>query len=134
MNYEPLVCFSAIQRIEGYDRMIVKWWWLGLPILALMVMLALWKLTVLTILWWQKPRSNPSSLFRQLVRLHGLNANEKSLLSGLAKKLPSGLSAAILFADPSCWAWKKVEDPNNLELLEKLYAKIFGFPRDSQTS
>ena len=134
MNYETLVCLSAIQRIEGYDRTIVKWWWLVLPILALMVMLALWKMTVLTILWWQKPRSNPTGLFRQLVRLHQLNAKEKLLLSRLAQKLPNGRSAAILFADPSSWTWKQVEDPNHIELLEKLYAKIFGFPRDGQRS
>jgi hypothetical protein len=25
---------AAILRIEGYDRLIVKWWWIGLPIIA----------------------------------------------------------------------------------------------------
>lgn len=134
MKHDLLVCISAIQRIEGYDRLIVKWWWLSLPVLALMVLLAIWRLTLLTVLWWQKPRSNPNGLFRQLARIHRLSAKEKSLISGLAQKLPIGMSAAILFADPSCWAWKQVEDPSNLEKLEKLYAKIFGFPRDSQRS
>ncbi len=134
MKHDFLVCIAAIQRIEGYDRLIVKWWWLSLPVLALMVLLAVWRLTLITVLWWQKPRSNPNGLFRQLVRLHRLSAKEKSLISGLAQNLPKGLSAAILFADPSCWAWKQVEDPSNLEMLEKLYAKIFGFPRVSQRS
>ena len=134
MKHEFSVCFAAIQRIEGYDRLIVKWWWLSLPVLALMVLLAVWRLTLITVLWLQKPRSNPNRLFRQLVRLHRLNIKESSLISRLAQKLPNGLSAAILFADPSCWAWKQVEDPSNVEMLEKLYAKIFGFPRDSLRS
>ena len=123
-------CFSAIQRIEGYDRLIVKWWWGVLAIITLMSLLASWRLTVQIILWWQKPTTSPKSLFKQLVRLHRLNAEEKSLISGLVPKLPSGVPVAILFVDPSSWAWKQVQDPNALESLEKLYAKIFGFPRD----
>lgn len=124
------VCFSAIQRIEGYDRLIVKWWWGVLAIIVLMILLAGWRLTVQFILWCQKPITSPKSLFKQLVRLHRLSAEEKSLISGLAPKLPKGVPVAILFVDPSSWAWKQVHDPNALELLEKLYAKIFGFPRD----
>ena len=124
------VCFSAIQRIEGYDRLIVKWWWGVLGIIALMILLASWRLAVQFILWCQKPITSPKSLFKQLVRLHRLSAEEKSLISGLAPKLPKGVPVAILFVDPSSWAWKQVQDPNALELLEKLYAKIFGFPRD----
>ena len=124
------VCFSAIQRIEGYDRLIVKWWWGVLAIIVLMILLVGWRLTVQFILWCQKPITSPKSLFKQLVRLHRLSAEEKSLISGLAPQLPKGVPVAILFVDPSSWAWKQVQDPNALELLEKLYAKIFGFPRD----
>ena len=124
------VCFSAIQRIEGYDRLIVKWWWGVLAIIVLMILLAGWRLTVQFILWCQKPITSPKSLFKQLVRLHRLSAEEKSLISWLAPKLPKGVPVAILFVDPSSWAWKQVQDPNALELLENLYAKIFGFPRD----
>ncbi len=130
MNDEIPVCLSAILRIEGYDRLIVKWWWLGLAIIALMVLLASWRLSVQIILWWKKPRSNPRALFRQLVRVHRLNAKEKALIYGLATKLPRGVPAAILFADPSSWAWNQIKEPMLLDSMEKLYAKIFGFPRD----
>ncbi len=130
MNNEFPGYLSAIQRIEGYDRLIVKWWWAGLAIIALMVLLACWRLTVQLILWWQKPKSNPKGLFKQLARLHRLNNEEKTLISSLSPKLPNGVPSAILFVDPSSWAWKQVQDPNHLESLERLYAKIFGFPRD----
>lgn len=130
MNHEFFVCLSSIQRIEGYDRLIVKWWWGGLAIIAMMVLLACWRLTVQIVLLCQKPRSRPNSLFKELIRLHRLSAKEKSLISGLVARLPAGVPAAILFVDPSCWARKQEGDPVIAELEEKLYAKIFGFPRD----
>ena len=130
MVYPFPVCFTAIQRIEGYDRLIVKWWWGVLAIIALMILLASWRLTVQFILWCQKPKTSPTSLFKQLVRIHRLSAQEKALISGLVPKLPTGVPIAILFVDPSSWAWKQVQDPIAVESLEKLYAKIFGFPRD----
>lgn len=124
------ICFSAIQRIEGYDRLIVKWSWGVLAIIAFMILLASWRLSVQFIRWWQKPTTSPKSLFKQLVRLHRLSAKEKVLISELAPKLPLGVPVSILFVDPSSWAWKQMQDPNAIEMLEKLYVKIFGFPRD----
>ena len=134
MNNEIPICLFAILRIEGYDRLIVKWWWLGLAIIALMVLLACWRLTVQLILWWKKPRSRPGSLFRQLARVHRLNAREKALIFRLAPQLPRGVPAAILFADPSSWTWNQIKEPTALDSLEKLYVKIFGFPRDRLVS
>ena len=130
MVYQLPICFSAILRIEGYDRLIAKWWWGVLGIIALMILLASWRLAVQFILWCQKPKMSPKSLFKQLVRLHRLSPQEKMLISDLAPKLPTGVPVSILFVDPSSWDWKQVEDPNSIDLLEKLYAKIFGFPRD----
>ena len=72
----------------------------------------------------------PKSLFKQLSRLHRLSSKEKSVISGLVERLPKGVPAAILFVDPSSWAKKQEEDPAIVELEEKLYTKIFGFPRD----
>ena len=124
------VSISAILRIEGYDHLIVKWWWVGLAIIALMVLLASWRLTVQVILWWNKPRSKPRGLLRQLVRVHRLNSEERALISRLSPLLPRGVPASILFADPSSWAWNQIKEPTVLDSLEKLYVKIFGFPRD----
>jgi len=128
------VSFSAILRIEGYDRLIVKWWWVGLAIIALMVLLASWRLTVQVILWCNKPRSKPRGLLQQLVRVHRLSVKERALISRLAPLLPRGVPVAILFADPSSWAWNQIKEPTVLDSLEKLYAKIFGFPRDREGS
>ena len=130
MNHDSFVVLSTIQRIDGYDRLIVKWWWGGLAIIALMILLACWRLTVQIVLLCQKPRSRPKSLFKQLIRLHRLSAKEKSLISQLVARLPTGAPASILFVDPSYWARKPAEDPVVVELEEKLYTKIFGFPRD----
>ncbi len=124
------VSFSAILRIEGYDRLIVKWWWVGLAIISLMVLLASWRLTLHAILWWNKPRSKPKGLLRQLVRVHRLSSKERALISRLAPTLPRGVPVAILFADPSSWAWNQIKEPTVLDSMEKLYVKIFGFPRD----
>jgi hypothetical protein len=126
--------FSAILRIEGYDRLIVKWWWVGLAILSLMILLASWRLTVQVILWWEKPRSKPKGLLRQLVRVHRLSSKERALISRLAPLLPRGVPVAILFADPSSWAWNQIKEPTVLDSMEKLYVKIFGFPRDRSGS
>ena len=128
------VSFSAILRIEGYDRLIVKWWWVGLAIISLMVLLASWRLTVQVILWSNKPRSRPRSLLRLLVKAHRLSAKERALISRLAPLLPRGVPVAILFADPSSWAWNQIKEPKVLVSLEKLYVKIFGFPRDRSSS
>ena len=133
--FEPVLfsaIFSAIYRIEGYDRLIIKWWWAVLAIVVLMFLMACWRVLVLIITWFRKPTENPKKLFKTLTRLHRLTAAERALIQGLVPKLPSGIPDAILFADPSSWAWKKVEDPNAIAPLEKLYAKIFGFPRDHQ--
>ena len=124
------VRFTAILRIEGYDRLIVKWWWVGLAIISLMVLLASWRLTLHAILWWNKPRSKPKGLLRQLVRVHRLSSKERALISRLAPTLPRGVPVAILFADPSSWAWNQIKEPTVLDSMEKLYVKIFGFPRD----
>jgi len=132
MIHSFTVFFSAIYRIEGYDRLIVKWRWAVLAIVALMSLLAFWRVLVLTILWLRKPTENPRKLFKTLSRIHGLSSKEQILILGLVSKLPAGTPKAILFADPSTWAWKKVEDTNSIAPLEKLYAKIFGFPRDHQ--
>jgi len=132
MNHSATVLLSAIHRIEGYDRLIVKWWWAVLAIVALMSLLAFWRVLVLTILWLRKPTENPRKLFKALARIHRLSSAERTLILGLLPTLPAGTPEAILFVDPSTWAWKKVEDPNSIVLLEKLYAKIFGFPRDHQ--
>ena len=85
-------CLAEILRIEGYDRLLFQWWWLTLPIIALMVLLACWRLTVQMLLWWQKPRSNPVGLFRQLARVHSLNQQEKVLISRMHQALPKGAS------------------------------------------
>ena len=130
MTLDLFISFSAIQRITGYDNLIFKWWWVFLPIIALMVLLACWRLLVTAILWWRKPRRRPKNLFQQLARLHRLTAKDRSLMARLVSKLPNGIPAAILFADPTTWAWKQESDPKVIESMEKLYAKIFGFPRE----
>ncbi len=132
MEFHTHLCLAEIRRIEGYDRVVVKWWWIVLPVIALMVLLACWRLAVLLVLWWQKPRANPNRLFRQLARIHGLTANERTLVAKLQPVLPSGAPLAVLFADPSSWVWKKIADPKVVEPLEKLYVKIFGFSRDHE--
>jgi hypothetical protein len=130
MAYESIFLLAEILRIEGYDRVTLKWWWFLLPIIALMVLLACWRLTVQLIQIWMRPRANPTGLFRLLAGVHRLNKAERALISKLKCTLPSGAPLALLFADPSCWAWKKITDPRTIEPLEKLYLKIFGFPRD----
>ncbi len=133
MYCSPAWFISAIYRIEGYDRLAIKWWWwAALAVVALMVLLACWRLVVITIMWLQKPTENPKRLYKTLARLHRLTATEKVLLSGLIRKLPTGTPDSILFADPSTWAWQQVEDPNTIAPLEKLYAKIFGFAREDE--
>ena len=132
MNHSATLFFSAIYRIEGYDRLIIKWWWAVPAIVALMSLLAFWRVLVLTILWLRKPTENPRKLFKTLARIHRLSSIERRLILVLVPKLPAGTPIAILFADPSTWAWKKVEDTNSIAPLEKLYVKIFGFPRDHQ--
>ena len=134
MNHSVILFFSTIYRIEGYDRLVFKWWWAVLAIVALMSLLAFWRVLVLTLLWLRKPTENPRKLFKTLARIHGLSTKEQKLILGLVPKLPVGTPKAILFADPSTWAWKQVEDTNSIATLEKLYAKIFGFPRDRQGS
>jgi hypothetical protein len=124
----------AIQRIEGYDRLIFKWWWLIPLVAALIALMTIWRGIVLIALWWKKPRANNGLLFKQLVKLHKLSASEIALFRLLSGKLPSGSSEAILFVDPATWVWKGVEDPKSREMLEKLYAKIFGFPPDHVVS
>jgi hypothetical protein len=124
----------AIQRIEGYDRLIFKWWWI-VPVVAILIaLMTVWRGIVLLGLWWRKPRSNSALLFKQLVKLHKLNATEITVFRLLSSKLPTGSSEAILFVDPAAWAWKGVDDPKSRETLEKLYAKIFGFPPDHVVS
>jgi hypothetical protein len=130
MNLDLSFCFSAIHRITGYDRLILKWWWAFLPIIAFMVLLACWRVLVSFVLWYRKPRSRPKNLFLQLARVHRLTTKEKSLLAGLAAKLPKGMPPAILFADPTTWTWKQDTDPKVMATMEKMYAKIFGFPRE----
>jgi len=132
MGSPSQLLWAEILRIEGYDRVPMKWWWFGLPIIALMVLLASWRMTVQLVQWWLQPRLDPNGLFRQLARLHGLNTKERSLLSELGSTLPSAAPIAVLFADPSSWAWKKVPDQKGIQPLEELYLKIFGFPRDQE--
>ena len=62
MNHSATLFFSAIYRIEGYDRLIIKWWWAVPAIVALMSLLAFWRVLVLTILWLRKPTENPQKL------------------------------------------------------------------------
>ena len=130
MPLDFCIPFSVIYRIEGYYRLIIKWWWVFLPIIALMVLLACWRVLVGVVLWWQKPRCRPKNLFLKLARIHRLNAKEKSLLEGIVAKLPKGIPAAVLFADPTTWTWQQETDPKVIAAMEKLYAKIFGFPRE----
>lgn len=130
MTLDYFSCFSVIQRITGYDRLIIQWWWVFLPIIALMVLLACWRVLVGSVLWWRKPRSRPKNLFLQLTRIHRLSAKERSLLAGIVAKLPKGIPASILFADPTTWSWQQETDPKIIAAMEKLYAKIFGFPRE----
>ncbi|MEQ1824368.1 MAG: hypothetical protein ABL921_00395 [Pirellula sp.] len=120
----------TVQRIEGYDRLIMRWWWFLAILAALMIVLALWKGVVLLLVWWKKPRANPTRLFRQLCRMHELTKNEALLLRSLAKKLPRGTQSSILFVDPLCWNWSQTDKGEQKLTLEKLYAKIFGFPPD----
>jgi hypothetical protein len=125
-----LMFWMALQRIEGYDRLIVRWWWFAVALAALMILLASWKLIVQTLLWWNKPRSNPKRLLQQLSRVHKLTKEELKLFQQLVAKLPSGTHPAILFVDPSSWSWKHVHEMTARQSLEKLYSKIFGFPPD----
>jgi len=132
MTNAVTICLLAIQRIEGYDRLIFKWWWLGLAVVALMILLACWQAILQVVLWWQKPTFNPERLFSRLASLHQLSRQERVLIAGFTTNLKRGLPPAILFADPSSWEWSRIEDPNVIPLLEKLHLKIFGFPRDGK--
>jgi hypothetical protein len=127
----PSLVLLTLQRIEGYDRLILRWWWFAAAIAALMIALAAWKSCFLAIAWWRRPRSNPSRLFQQLSRMHKLTKKETSLLLAHAKKLPELPQSAVLFVDPTCWSWKKVEEESRKQSLANLYAKIFGFPPDT---
>jgi len=130
----PFLHFAAIQRLEGYDRILFQWSWVGWAVATLMVLLASWKLVVISIQWWHKPRSNPLRLLNQLAHAHRLSRVEKALLNEITSSHPSGAQAAILFIDPSAWSWKQIQDPKTLESAKKLYAKIFGFPPDEMLS
>ena len=125
-----MIYWMAILRIEGYDRLIVRWWWLALGLAALMILLALWRLIVQLLFRYTKPRSNPKRLLHQLIRLHGLTHEERILVDEMAPSLPSGTYPAILFVDPGSWSWKRVNDAKSREAMGKMYTKIFGFPPD----
>jgi hypothetical protein len=122
--------WMAVQRIEGYDRLIVRWWWFAAAIATLMIVLALWKLVVVFTVWWNRPRVNPIRLFQQLARLHRLTKQEIKLLRNLSAKLPNEVHAAILYVDPATWCWSQIDETDMRNALEKVYEKIFGFPPD----
>jgi hypothetical protein len=119
---------AAIQRIEGYDRVLFKWWYVALPIAALMIALAIWKATVILVAWVRKPSDCPNKLFRRLAKLHRLNREELELLTVLSETLPSDVPGSVLFVEPTSWAWNQEPIANKVDLGEKLFAKIFGFP------
>jgi hypothetical protein len=121
---------GTVQRIEGYDRLLFQWWWIGLPLAALMILLALWRCCVLMLQWWRKPRLNPIRLYQQLLRIHQLNRSERQQIKELSKRLPMHVQASILFVDPSSWAWPEANAASAIESFEKLFLKIFGFPPD----
>jgi hypothetical protein len=128
MTHMHFSSILAIYRIEGYDRLIFRWWWVVMAIVALMILLATWRATVWFILWWNRPRSNPLQLFKHLSRVHGLNSKEIALFNVLKPKLPQGMPVAVLFVDPATWRFQQVDDEKTRDSLAKLYAKIFGFP------
>jgi hypothetical protein len=130
MPWSTLTFVLVIQRIEGYDRLIVRWWWFPLAIAALMVLLALWKLTINFARYWKTPRSNPKRLFSQLCRVHSLSKAELALFRLLKERLPKEIDAAVLFVDPATWSWENMNQQGFGPSLEKLYVKIFGFPPD----
>lgn len=121
--------WMSVQRIEGYDRIIMRWWWFIALIAALMILLALWKSLTLLIAWFKRPRSNPRRLFSQLVRIHKLNKKEKILLNALRKKLPDAHQHALIFVEPTVWPWANIEEDGRANLAA-LFQKIFGFPPD----
>lgn len=126
--------FAAIQRIEGYDRLLFKWWWLTLPVAALMIALAIWKAISLLVSWIRKPSESPVKLFRSLAKVHNLTREELQLLTLMSEKLPAEMPRPVLFVEPSCWAWNQDPIVDQVELGEKLFQKIFGFPPDRSLS
>jgi hypothetical protein len=125
---------AAIQRIEGYDRLLFKWWWLTLPVAALMIALAIWKGVYLLISWIRKPSDNPHKLFRRLAKLHRLTQEELQLLTLMSEKLPAEIPRPVLFVEPSIWTWNQAPIAEKVDLGEKLFEKIFGFPPDRSPS
>lgn len=134
MNTSFSTMFLVIQRIEGYDKLVVRWWWAVVAIAALMIILATWRITLAVVRWWRRPQSKPNVLFKQLCRLHKLNKGDLEVFNSLKEKLPNGLNAVILFVDPATWQWKQAEDGNADDSVRKLYTKIFGFPPDKAAS
>ena len=130
LTTEVTILFADLYRIEGYDRFIFKWWFAFFPLIALMILLACWRGSVRLVQWWNKPRCRPRRLYRKLIRTHRLNRTERTLLVQLLSNLPRGAPPAILFADPGSWGWTQIADTQTIDSLEKLYLKIFGFPRD----
>ena len=125
---------AAIHRIEGYDRLLFKWWWLTLPVAALMMVLAIWKVVSLLISWIRKPSDNPQQLFRRLSKLHRLTQEELQLLTLMSEKLPAEVPHSVLFVEPSFWTWNQGPMVDKVDLREKLFEKIFGFPPDRSAS
>jgi len=125
---------AAIQRIEGYDRLLFKWWWLTLPVAALMIALAIWKVISLLVSWIRKPSESPIKLFRRLAKVHNLTREELQLLTLMSEKLPAEMPGSVLFVEPSYWVWNQAPMVDKVDLGEKLFQKIFGFPPDRSLS
>lgn len=134
MHPDIICVLAGIQRIEGYDRVLFKWWWLTLPVAALMIALAIWKAVVLLIAWLRMPSDCPNKLFHQLARLHHLSREELRWITQLSEKLPPEIPRPGLFVEPRCWIWSQPPVANQAEVGEKLFEKIFGFPPDRPSS
>jgi hypothetical protein len=134
MFQDCLRILAAIQRIEGYDRLLFKWWWLTLPVAALMIALAIWKAISLLVSWIRKPSDSPNKLFHSLAKVHNLTREELQLLTLMSEKLPAEMPRPVLFVEPSCWAWNQAPMVDKVDLGEKLFQKIFGFPPDRSQS
>jgi hypothetical protein len=113
----------AILRLDGYDNFYVPRWIIFASVLTFLVSITIWRLTLLTIRWWNRPCKSPHKLFRALCDRHQLNPSERSLLQKMASEGP--FDPNYLFIDPDLWKTKSTVTEVERQRQE-LFRKLFG--------
>ncbi|MBU6238566.1 MAG: hypothetical protein KGQ51_12135 [Planctomycetes bacterium] len=115
----------AILRLDGYDNFYIPRWMILASVLTLLASITIWRLTLLTIRWWNRPCKSPHKLFRVLCDRHQLNASERSMLQKMASEGP--YDPNYLFIDPDLWKAKSKGaevEPQRQELFRKLFGQL----------